>query len=527
MPRYNLKLKLFLFLLGMVILVSLLVPPNNYVYKRHETSSEHVFKVSNFTLIFSKEWKNGSSSSPLISFVGTLGTSIICLGDIDYDEKIEIISASMDITETLPFNYKHQISLRLWKYSGTSLSLVKERVWTGSPEGRGYINAMRTFKLNNEWYLVTGGTIEYSSGGKIYGHADIRIWKITGNNIIFMSNYTWRHFTDKNSLIEGISVGNIDNDAYLEIAACGEITWQVSNNNKSSIAFLTLFKLNHDYTLSKIAETIVDDGIVQSTGFKDVEISNIDNDTTVEIIVGGYYGFRDSGVPRSKAYVSVWRYDTSLVKIREIQWFDMDSCGVLDIELRDMNNDFLKEIITGGVNKKYEIAGEIGILTYNLQLIKRRQFFINPGGSAGSYNWDCIVERIIVDDFDHNGYCEIVATGCSKGPPPPGYSGDTFWGYLASFNYLTLAMEASYYWLDNHASHVIDADYTDVDGDNTKEIFTIGYTTLPQGTIQYMYAKIWVWKYIITVNELVSINSLILLSLLTAVALRTYKSYRT
>lgn len=463
-------------------------------------SENYIVRDSNFTKVSEVEWTNGTSSNPILALVGSMGNAIVVIGDTDGDGSCELVSTSSDQNETWLFQYERQGSLRLWEYDGNSFTLVDEKVWHGNNKTiGGYANDVRIFEYNGNKYVITAGSIQ-----SVPSYADIRIWRYSPNGFTFVSNYTWRHYSDKNSTANSVVVGDVNEDGVLEVVTGGEISWKVGNNDNNTMGFLTVFRLNSDLTLTKLDEVIISDNEVYATGISDVEIGDIDNSGSIEIIAGGCYGFNDSGVERARASISIWNFHDNLSKINEVQWIDMESCGVLDIVLYDFDHDEMYEIVSGGANKKLSVAGEIAVWSHDLQELARTQFFINPGGQPGNLNWDCFASDIEIWDFDGDGSEEIIATGASKGPPPPGASGNTFWGYLASFTFSgsSLVMDAKYYWLDKDLTHIMKADSADIDSDGTREIITIGYTIQKIDNRQQMYAKIWVWRYVSTVPEI-------------------------
>ncbi len=120
----------------------------------------------------------------------------------------------------------------------------------------------------------------------------------------------------------------------------------------------------------------------------------------------------------------------------------------------------------------------------------------------------------------------MIVTGVSKGPPPPGGSGNTFWGYLDVFNFdgNNIVRTTNYYWLDHDATQIFDICYGDTDNDGINEIFTVGYYTTISGNTEYMYAKIYAWHYESTVPEFLSIELILIIPIAMIPILRKIKN---
>lgn len=99
------------------------------------------------------------------------------------------------------------------------------------------------------------------------------------------------------------------------------------------------------------------------------------------MVVGGSYGFNDSGVQRSKAEISIFNLRNGNIQLlRNVTWIDHDNCGVMGVTLYDINGDGKDEIIAAGANKDLAIAGEVSVWDFNLNQIAKAQFYIDPEG---------------------------------------------------------------------------------------------------------------------------------------------------
>lgn len=442
---------------------------------------------SNFTLLSSMEWANGSSSNPFMSMVGTVGYSVTT-GDVDSDGSPEIITTSLDYNETSWFQYHFQASVRVWKFS-EQLELIGERVWYGDPEEGATPNVIKTFSWENTTYILTGGSLDFKDSPSM---ADIRIWKYFSGHIILVNNVSWRDFQDKDSSVNYLQVCDVNDDGFLEIIVAGSIKW-TENGTKHRMASLSVWKIQEDLSLNLIDKKIWWDNSTNNTGTLYVDIDDLNNDGIKEIVVGGFTGYVDSGQNKTKAQITVWHLLASgLVKIKDVSWIDVNSCTISTITLYDINSDGYKEIIAGGTNKNVVIAGEISVWNYELSQICRMQFYIDPQSTT---HRDCWVWDLACEDFDSDGSPEIVVCGTSSGPS--GGTSSTYWGFLSSFTFAgnNLSMEAKYYWLDREETEISQMCFQDLNGDSHFEIITIGTTSDVESGIQHVYAKLWIWEY--------------------------------
>ncbi len=345
---------------------------------------------SNFTQIGSVEWSNGTPSNPLLSIVGSIALSVD-VGDVNNDGKMEVVSASSDINETSWFHYETQASLRIWSYSNGQFSLLKERVWKGANDGSASANDIAIYSYNGKTLIITGGTISTGngSGGTNPSYGDIRIWEFSNGNINLLGNATWRDYPDKNTTVHQMWVGDINSDGSPEIITAGDIDWSVgsgSNQTNYSMAEITAWKINTDFSLGFIAEKVWTDPYINATSAQTVDVYDFDSDGNYEIVVGGDYGYIDSGgVNRTKAEISVWHLNgNSFTQVDDVTWIDTDNCSVFSIKINDINNDGKKEIIAVGSNKYMAIAGEISIWDYPLSQVARTQFYVDPEGQPGN-----------------------------------------------------------------------------------------------------------------------------------------------
>ena len=496
------KMELTILVVIIIVGLSITYSVQNQSYKTY-TGNEINIRASNFTREANESWANGSALGLLPG--GSFGNDV-AIGDVNGDGKDEILTVSNDISWSSLTSEEEQASLRVWSYDGSSFSLLREKVWKTDGSNTPGGNVVKVFKFGGSTYILTAGMEKY---GKYDGKGGIRIWKYGSSSIVEVSNVTWRDFPGKNTTVTDAFIGDVNNDGYTEIVAVGDIQWSenVSGTQENySIAELTVWRLNSDLSLSFVTQYRWADKNNHTTA-QSIAAEDYNGDGYYDMVVGGSYGFNDSGVERAKAEISIFNLVNGNIELlRNVTWIDHDSCGVMSVTLYDINHDGKDEIIAAGLNKYLVIAGEVSVWNFSLNQLARTQFYIDPEGQPGSSHWDCIANGVTVWDFDGDGNPDIVVTGLSKGPHP---GGNTFWNYLAAFSYASgsLSMEAKVYWrtYDGEVSNAIVRG--DPNGDGVEKIFIIGYgwkTDSSSRSTTY-YAMLYSYVYQSTVPEFSSI----------------------
>lgn len=441
---------------------------------------------SNFTQEAHVEWANGSTF--LLIPGGSMGNGVD-IGDVNNDGKDEVVTVSQDMDASL-LSITYQGSLRIWSYNGSSFNQLSEKVWKTDGKGDAGDTVVKIFTYGGSAYIITAGKDSYHNGP---GLGSMRIWSYS-NGISLVSNVSWRDEPGKNTTISDLYVGDVDGDGNTEIVTVGDIKWSTDNNTKNySKAEIAVWSIGAGMQLSLEDKYIWSDP-ENDTYAMGVTAYDFDNDGLSEIIVGGSYGFNDSGVLRSKAQISIFHFSSSISLVKDVKWIDNDNCGVMAVAVDDVNGDGNEEIVAAGANKYYVTAGEVSIWDSNLNEIARAQFYIDPEGQPSGTHWDCLGLDLALGDFDSDGVKDIVVTGLSKGPHT---GGDTFWNYLISFNLrssLQQVAKVSWRTYDGEMSNSIIAG--DVDGDGTTELFLFGYgwKTDSNGANTY-YAMLYAYTY--------------------------------
>jgi len=272
------------------------------------------------------------------------------------------------------------------------------------------------------------------------------------------------------------------------------------------------------------------------TYIKSIEVSDIDNDGTNEIIT---FGRSHNGTGTNHAMLQVWNasrtdeFNLTLNKEAETYFYKINHTFGYSVFAYDIDGDGTKELVTGGVayNNTYNLA-YLGVWNYTGGTLKEEDYttwltvdntavygvyvwnnsgaikIITIGESGGtdkvqtrvwnytngmlnledSNNWglgyDAEGYVIKVADPDEDGTEEIVTAGYVS-------DGTRLNGFIRIYNYtsMTLTVENTTYFYKNDITEIFGLDIGDVDRDGHPEIVTSG--NWYDGTRDNLHVKVW------------------------------------
>jgi parallel beta-helix repeat protein len=272
------------------------------------------------------------------------------------------------------------------------------------------------------------------------------------------------------------------------------------------------------------------------TYIKSIEVSDIDNDGTNEIIT---FGRSHNGTGTNHAMLQVWNasrtdeFNLTLNKEAETYFYKINHTFGYSVFAYDIDGDGTKELVTGGVayNNTYNLA-YLGVWNYTGGTLKEEDYttwltvdntavygvyvwnnsgaikIITIGESGGtdkvqtrvwnytngilnledSNNWglgyDAEGYVIKVADPDEDGTEEIVTAGYVS-------DGTRLNGFIRIYNYtsMTLTVENTTYFYKNSITEIFGLDIGDVDRDGHPEIVTSG--NWYDGTRDNLHVRVW------------------------------------
>jgi len=196
-----------------------------------------------------------------------------------------------------------------------------------------------------------------------------------------------------------------------------------------------------------------------------VLVEDVDGDGTKEIITGGRFYVPADGVYHAE--LRVWGWDSSTLTLKDsVDWVGESDTSVESVFVDDVNDDGVKEIITGGHTAGVGIypTGQLRVWSWDgvaLALEDSEEWYTTE---------DTYVYSVFVDDVDADGIRDIITGGKA-------YDGFRYKAQLRfwSWDGITLALEDSEEWYNVDDTSVESVFVDDVESDGTKEIITGGY----------------------------------------------------
>jgi len=259
-------------------------------------------------------------------------------------------------------------------------------------------------------------------------------------------------YTISNTVVYSVFVDDVDGDGVKEIITAGYAFDGTRNNGQLRVwnwDGITLEGSQEWYT-------------VGTTCVYSVFVDDVDGDGVKEIITAGYayIGTLYCGQLR------VWNWNgTTMALERSHEWFTLSNTYVYSVFVDDVDEDGVREIITGG--RAYDGTWDNGQLRVwnwdgtTLTLEKSQEWFLTTGAC---------VESVLVDDVDRDGVKEIVSGGYAAVL-------GRLNGQLRVWNWdgTTLTLETSQEWYTIGSTLAKSVFVDDVDGDGVNEILTGGY----------------------------------------------------
>ncbi len=264
-------------------------------------------------LEYSHLWYNTSSSV----------VTSMCVSDIDADGTKELVTGGYydDLS-------RNNAQLGIWAWNGASLSSERLHSWYSTSNT--YVNAVCAYDIDADGIVeaITGGS--YYDG--TYSNAQLRAWTWNGATLTMEAAYNWN--TSSDTYINSLAFADVDSDGQVEIITGGYC------GDKGEIG---VFHLSGAFINEKMHSW----QNVSTTSVFSVCAEDVDGDSTVEIISGGYY---HDGV-RECAQVCVWRWLSGAFDAETYySWYTTSTTYVFSVTAYDVDKDSAIELVTGGLH---------------------------------------------------------------------------------------------------------------------------------------------------------------------------------
>jgi parallel beta-helix repeat protein len=287
---------------------------------------------------------------------------------------------------------------------------------------------------------------ETVTGGTFYdGVRDVAQLVVWNSSSLAPEQLTAWYWFD-NTTITSVAMGDVDGDGGVEIVTGG---YYFDGTRR----FAQLVVWNGS---SLAVEGVTTWYWVNNTIINSVALGDVDGDTQVEIVTGGY--FNDD--TRNIAQLVVWN-GTDLSVDRLTTWYWTNNTVINSVAIGDVDADNQTEIVTGGTFNDGTRD--------NAQLVVWNGFDLSVDRLTSWY-WtaDTAINSVALGDVDAEGQTEIVTGGHFN----DGTRGNA---QLVVWNGFDLAVDrlTSWYWTENTAINSVSLG--DVDGGGRAEIVTGGY----------------------------------------------------
>ena len=241
----------------------------------------------------------------------------VAVGNLDEDEALEIVTGGYYHDGT-----RKVAQLVIWDGATLAVEGLTTWYWTSDTE----INSVKVEDVDGDGSaeIITAGY--YNDGARDV--AQLVVWNATTFEVENIATWYWTGDTRINS----IDVENVDVDVQLEIITGGYYT------GEQKIAQLVVWD-----GLSLAPENIASWYWTSDTEINSVVAANVDDDTEVEIVTGGYYNDNS----RDIAQLVIWSSDLQSVE-NLAGWYWTGDTRINSIEVGDVDSDGSAEIITGG-----------------------------------------------------------------------------------------------------------------------------------------------------------------------------------
>jgi hypothetical protein len=302
----------------------------------------------------------------------------VALGDVDGDSQIEIITGgyyydgSRDVAQ-----------LCIW--DGATLTLERVKNWYWISYAAIHSVALGDVDSDGQIEIVTGGIY-----GDLHAFAQLCIWNGANLEIENVKSWVWAGST----YILSVALGDVDSDGQIEI-----VTGGYYDDDSQFVAQLVVWN-----GATMALESVKTWQWTSITWLDCVVVGDVDVDSEIEIVTGGYYYGYDGPV----AQLCVWNgTNLALESVETWQWTSYTE--ILDVVVGNVDDDSAVEIVTGGYYTGS--SGRVAQLCVwngtNLAL-----------ESVKTWQWtsDTKINSVAVGNVDGDSQVEIVTGGyCNDG----------------------------------------------------------------------------------------------------------------
>ena len=388
------------------------------------------------------------------------GTQNIFVGDVDGDGVSEILTGGFAYHTQNSTRTISEAPLKVWTWNGQNVTLKASTTWYGTI----VCLYAADVDLDSTVEIFCGGVFRNETG---VSTSSLRVLTLSNGKIDLKSHY-------EGIPVNSVFVSDVDKDGTNDLLTVGRYAgntsqlslWHIQNSNLSLVERVPLAEAN-------------------ITSASSVYAGDLDNDGTVEILVGGY----SDSLSNSKGLVSIWGWNGQKLSLKAVKTWQLaggtaktiaggnqGNTAVNNVKAGDLDGDGRKEIVTAGfaydgvnVNAQVKVWRWNGV---NLEELASQEWATDYLTEAKS---------IALNDVNGDGRVEIVqcgiaaAEGSFKNP-----EGVHDRGQLRVWNYngTGLALTENKDWTFDEGACAWNVGNGDLDSDGVVEMITVGCTAL-------------------------------------------------
>ncbi len=389
------------------------------------------------------------------------GTQNIFVGDLDGDGTSEIMTGGFAYHITQ--NYTRTVSeapLKVWNWNGQNVTLKASTGWNGSI----YCLYAADVDQDGKVDILCGGSFRNETGNST---SSMRVLNLSNGLLDLKAHY-------EGIPVNSIFVSDVDKDGTNDLLTVGR---SVSSSSQMSIWHI------EGNELALVNSLPLDEANITSANT--VYASDLENDGTVEIMVGGY---ADS-LSDSKGLVSLWRWNGQEFKLETMKAWQLaegsaktiaggvqSNTVVYNVKAADLDKDGKKEIVTAGSTYDgVNVNGEIKVWRWN------GSGLIELASQEWATDYMTEAKSIALNDVNGDGKVEIIESGIAAAEGsfnnPEGIH-DRGELRVFSYNGTSLVLEESNVWTFDEGACAWNVGSGDVDNDGMAEIITVGCSAL-------------------------------------------------
>ena len=389
------------------------------------------------------------------------GTQNIFVGDLDGDGTSEIMTGGFayHITQN-DTRTASEAPLKVWSWNGQNVTLKASTSWNGTI----YCLYAADVDQDGKVDLLCGGSFRNETG---HSTSSMRVLNLRDGLLELKAHY-------EGIRVNSIFVSDVDRDGINDLLTVGR---SVSNSSQLSIWHLEGNKLALVNSLPLEEANI--------TSANTVYASDLENDGTVEIMVGGY---ADS-LSNSKGLVSLWRWNGQELKLETVKTWQLaegsattiaggvqGNTVVYNVKAADLDKDGKKEMVTAGSTYDgVNVNGEIKVWRWD------GSDLIELASQEWATDYMTEAKSIALNDVNGDGKVEIIESGIAAAEGsfnnPEGIH-DRGELRVFSYNGTSLVLEESNVWTFDEGECAWNVGTGDVDNDGMAEIITVGCSAL-------------------------------------------------